>query len=49
MKKLAKILGQAGIENITCKLYAGGRHEMFNERNKQRVYNDLLAWIDARV
>lgn len=49
VKKLAKILGQAGIENITCKLYAGGRHEMFNERNKQRVYNDLLAWIDARV
>ena len=27
------------------KVYPGGRHEMFNETNRQEVYADLLAWL----
>ena len=31
------------------KLYAGGRHEMLNEINKEEVYADVLAWLDGHV
>jgi len=35
--------------DITVKLYAGGRHEMFNETNREEVVADLWAWLDARM
>ena len=40
---------QAGVRNITFKLYAGGRHEMLNETNRDEVTSDLLAWLDATI
>lgn len=32
-----------------CKtlVYQDGRHEMFNELNKEQVYNDLIFWINS--
>jgi len=33
----------------TVKLYPGGRHEMFNETNRDEVLADLVGWLDARV
>ena len=33
---------------MTVKLYAGGRHEMFNELNRQEVMEDLLVWLEQR-
>lgn len=33
----------------TIKLYPGGRHEMFNETNRDEVMADLVSWLDARV
>jgi len=35
----------AGIRNIFCNLYPGGRHEMLNEINRQEVLANLLCWI----
>ena len=35
---------QAGL-SPTCKLYPGGRHEMFNETNREEVMTDLLNWL----
>jgi alpha-beta hydrolase superfamily lysophospholipase len=49
VKKLATVLKGAGIENIRCKLYPGGRHEMLNETNKLDVYEDLLSWLDNQL
>ncbi|MGB0449992.1 MAG: lysophospholipase [Porticoccaceae bacterium] len=49
VKKLAAVLESAGINDIACKLYPGGRHEMLNETNKLEVYGDLLSWLDSRV
>lgn len=40
---------QAGMENISLKLYHGGRHEMLNETNRDEVYSDILAWLDGRM
>lgn len=36
----------AGMEQVTLKLYPSGRHEMLNERNRDAVYADLLEWMD---
>jgi len=36
---------QAGLYDITHDFYAGGRHEMLNEINRDEVSANLLAWI----
>jgi alpha-beta hydrolase superfamily lysophospholipase len=36
----------AGIKDLTCDFYPGGRHEMFNETNREEVIRNLQAWID---
>jgi alpha-beta hydrolase superfamily lysophospholipase len=40
---------ETGHEDTELKLYPGGRHEMLNEVNKEEVYADIAAWMDARV
>jgi acylglycerol lipase len=35
--------------DLTVKIYPGGRHEMFNETNKQEVLTDLWEWLDRRL
>jgi alpha-beta hydrolase superfamily lysophospholipase len=37
---------QAGVEDVTVALYHDGRHEMFNETNRDEVTADLIAWLD---
>lgn len=36
---------EAGLKNVSYKLYPEGRHEMLNEINKSEVYNDILNWL----
>lgn len=40
-------LQQAGIKNITLKMYPNGRHEMLHEINRQEVFNNIHKWIDT--
>lgn len=40
---------EIGMEDVTCKLYQDGRHEMLNEVNKKEVYQDVLQWINQRL
>ena len=37
---------QAGLTDLTYKVWPGARHEVFNEINRDEVFADLLAWID---
>lgn len=39
----------AGMKDVTVRLYEGGRHEMFNEINRDQVTADLIAWLDSRL
>lgn len=39
---------QQGI-TVTRKFYAKGRHEMFNEKNRDTVIADLIAWLDTQI
>lgn len=49
VKKVAKNYKKAGIQDLTLKLYKGGRHEMLNEINKNEVENDLLNWLNQHI
>ena len=38
-----------GVKDITLTLYDGCRHEILNETNKDKVYNDIYMWINDHV
>ncbi len=39
----------AGIADVTLRLYPDARHEVFNETNRDEVTADVLGWLDAHV
>ena len=39
----------AGMQDVTLRLYADGRHEMLNELNREAVMQELLQWIEQKV
>ena len=49
--QLVEVLGQryrdAGLVDVTVKLYDGARHEILNETNRDEVTSDVVAWLDA--
>jgi alpha-beta hydrolase superfamily lysophospholipase len=51
--QLVEVLGQryrdAGLVDVTVKLYDGARHELLNEINRDEVTTDVLAWLDAHL
>ncbi len=49
VKKAYEDFKGAGMGRISLKLYAGGRHELLNEKNKMEVYGDIYPWIMERV
>ncbi|WP_439131881.1 alpha/beta hydrolase [Polaribacter sp.] len=49
VKKVAKNYKKAGVQNVTLKLYKGGRHEMLNEVNRKEVLQDLLNWLNNQI
>lgn len=40
---------EAGMKDVSIKLYPGGRHEMLNEINKDEVYTDILTWLGSKI
>ncbi len=49
VRQVAGWFREAGVRDVTVKLYPGGRHEMLNETNKEEVYADTLAWIEGHM
>lgn len=50
---LIELLGQryrdAGIADVTVKLYPAARHEILNETNRDEVTADIVAWLHAHA
>ena len=46
---LARSYRRHGLTDVEVKIYEGGRHEMFNEINREEVIADLVAWLDSRL
>jgi alpha-beta hydrolase superfamily lysophospholipase len=39
----------AGIKDVATDFYAGGRHEMLNETNRDEVVANLRNWIERVI
>jgi alpha-beta hydrolase superfamily lysophospholipase len=39
----------AGMRNVDHRIYPGGRHELFNETNRDEVTTDLIVWLNHSV
>jgi alpha-beta hydrolase superfamily lysophospholipase len=42
-------INKAGQSDVTVEVYPDARHELFNETNKQQVFDDMISWITERV
>jgi alpha-beta hydrolase superfamily lysophospholipase len=40
---------EAGVQRIDTRYYAGGRHEMLNEINRDEVVGDVCAWLGVAL
>ncbi|MCF6279756.1 MAG: lysophospholipase [Flavobacteriaceae bacterium] len=49
IKRVVKQYSKAGINDLTLKLYKGGRHEMLNETNRGEVEQDVISWLNRRI
>ncbi len=49
VKNVEKLFSDAGMQDVTVKLYPGGRHEMLNETNRDEVMADLVEWVEAHA
>lgn len=49
VEKVAQELREAGVRDVTVRLYENARHEMVNEKDKERVWGDVTAWIQERI
>jgi len=48
VKKAVQAFTQAGMENVTMRLYPLCRHEVLNEMNREEVYQNILDWLTRR-
>lgn len=46
---LIDMLKEAGLTDVSLKVYPGGRHEMLNETNRDEVVADLQSWLNETV
>ena len=49
VRRVAQEFRDAGMTDVTVKLYPEGRHEMFNELNHEEAEGDLIAWLTDRL
>ena len=47
--KVYQNLLNAGIKDVSLKLYKGARHELLVELNRQEVFKDLTSWLEHTV
>lgn len=48
-QRLVAAYRAVGLSDVTLLAYPGGRHEVFNETNRDEVTGDLVAWLDGRL
>ena len=40
---------EAGMADVSLKLYHDGRHEMLNELNRDLVFGDIIGWLNGKL
>ena len=49
VKKMHRLLEDAGLQDVTLKLYEGSRHELLNETNRMQVMEDIANWVTKHL
>ena len=49
VRKVYGYFEKRGTKDLSLKLYSEGRHEMFNELNRDEVFADVAAWLNAHT
>ena len=42
-----RLMKNIGYTDVRCRLYKGMRHDILHEKEKLRVYNDILRFIES--
>ena len=46
---MAELLKEAGMTDISVRIYPLCRHEILNEINKEEIFEDILEWIEKKI
>ena len=49
VERLLAACTSAGLTRVTHRFYAGARHELVNETNRDEVTCDVIAWLDRLI
>ena len=49
VEKLFQMYKEAGVRDVSIRLYENDRHEVLNEQDRQQVYEDLYEWMDEHI
>ncbi len=49
VRKAYETYQEAGIQDISCKLYPSDRHEILNEIDREIVYDDIYRWLQKHL
>ncbi|MEE0800183.1 MAG: alpha/beta fold hydrolase [Gemmiger sp.] len=49
VRQVWTMLGDAGVEDLTCEIWEDCRHELHNECNREDVFAYLLDWLQDRI
>jgi len=49
VSQAADLAHGAGVADVRCRLYAGMRHEILNERGRQVVFDDVASWMEGHL
>lgn len=43
------MLGDAGVQDLTCQIWQDARHELHNETNREEVFDYVLTWLEQYI
>lgn len=49
VREAADLARSTGSTDVTCTVYDGMRHEILNETGHERVFTDVLAWLQSKL
>lgn len=49
VRKVWMMLGDAGVQDLTCQIYEDARHELHNETNRAEVFEYVLTWLEDHL
>jgi alpha-beta hydrolase superfamily lysophospholipase len=49
VRRVYQMLRTAGVRDVTCRLWKGGRHEMHNELDRDAFLHYVLGWAEQRI